>query len=270
MVSPSPQTPVTDVGRLLELAVTLANRAGRAITEMRPNAIKSAQTKSSPTDPVTEADAAAEQIIMDGILAERPDDGIVGEEGANRQGSSGVEWFVDPIDGTTNYLYGIPAYSVSIAASVGGEPTVGVVLNPVTVELFTATAKGGAFLNGRAITVSGKEELATSLIATGFSYRHEQRAMQARLLNSVLPQVRDIRRFGSAALDLCSVAAGRVDGYYEAGLNIWDYAAGSLIVREAGGRCSLVPHNEDGSEWLIAGPSSIARPLERIIMDPLT
>ena len=257
--------PEADLGRLLELAVKLAREAGQAVIGMRSGAVTTATTKSSPTDPVTAADAAAERIIVDGIVGRRPTDGIVSEEGADRSGHSSVVWFVDPIDGTTNYLYGIPAYSVSIAAAIDGITSIGVVLNPVTDELFTAVIGGGAHLNGRPLAVNTQTELDTALVGTGFGYRSDRRLVQAEILRTVLPRIRDIRRFGSAALDLCAVAAGRIDGYYESGLNVWDYGAGQLIVEEAGGVCRVVAPNGHEPEWLFAAGPALVDPLQHLV-----
>ena len=241
-----------DIDQLAELAASLARRAGEVVVDLREAAVASATTKSSPTDPVTEADRAAEAIVVDGILAARPDDGIVGEEGTERLGRSGVDWSIDPIDGTTNYLYGIPAYGVSIAVGDATGTRCGVVYNPVTGELFQARRGAGATLNGKPIGVAPPVELGSALVATGFGYLAERRLAQASVVAGLLPEVRDIRRFGSAALDLCAVACGRVDAYYELGLNDWDFAAGSLIAREAGARCTDLSGGEPSSEFLVA------------------
>ena len=254
-----------DDATMLELAVGLARRAGAAIVEMRTDAVESFETKSSPTDPVTAADSAAEEIIGSGIKEMRPGDGIVGEEGTTHQADSSVQWFVDPIDGTVNYLYDLPAYSVSIAAARDGRTVVGVVYNPVTDELFTAMAGRGAYLNGRPLRVNNRPEFSKVVLGTGFNYHSDTRLRQARLLTTILPQIADIRRMGSAALDLCSVAAGRIDGYYEEGLNIWDYAAGKLVVEEAGGVCSLHPDLSPTSDVIVAGCEAVADELLRIL-----
>jgi len=254
-----------DVGTLLELAVLLARRAGTEIVAMRDEAIHSTTTKSSPTDPVTAGDEASEAIIVGGIRNARPDDGIVGEEGTNHGGSSELRWIIDPIDGTNNYLHGLPLYSVSIAVASGDDTIVGVVYNPVSDELYTATADGGAFRNGEAIRVSEKTDLATSLIATGFSYKAERRMIQAEILTSILPGIGDVRRLGSAALDLCTVAAGQVDGYYEEELNVWDYAAGKLIVEQAGGLCRVSDDIVPGAELVLAGPPTVAAELTDLL-----
>jgi myo-inositol-1(or 4)-monophosphatase len=199
-------------------------------------------TKSSATDMVSEVDRQAEAAVVGIITERRPQDAILGEEGTSRSGSSGVRWVVDPLDGTTNYLFGIPAFSVSVAAEVDGATAVGVVIDPSRDETWAAVAGRGARLNGAPIEVAvGRSELATALVATGFGYRAERRAQQAQVAATVMPAVRDIRRFGSAALDLCWVAGGRVDAYYEWGLNPWDLAAGRLICDEAGARTGVLP-----------------------------
>lgn len=244
--------PLADLARL---AATLARRAGQAVVEQREAAVATATTKSSPTDPVTEGDRAAEAIVVDGIAAARPDDAIIGEEGTERTGTSGLAWHIDPIDGTTNYLYGIPAYSVSVAVGAGDVMLCGTVYNPVTDELFEATTGAGATLNGRPIAPTTGRGLPEALVATGFGYRADRRRGQARVVAELLPDIRDIRRFGSAALDLCSVACGRVDAYYEVGLNLWDFAAGALIAREAGARCTDLAGGPPSTDFLLAaGP----------------
>jgi len=197
-----------------------------------------ASTKSSPTDVVTEMDRAAEALITSRLRAHRPGDAFLGEEGGE-SGHGRVRWIIDPLDGTVNYLYGLADWAVSIAAEVAGTVVAGVVTVPARQEVFTAVAAGGARLRaGRAAPVALRcntgVALAQALVATGFGYAAERRAVQGEVVGALLPQVRDIRRGGSCAVDLCSVAAGRVDAYYERGVNYWDYAAGGLIAREAG------------------------------------
>ncbi len=244
-----------DLDELASLAQHLVITAGVAVTEMRAGAVASATTKSSPTDPVTEADRRAEEIITEGILAARPGDAVLGEEGADQTGTSGVVWHIDPIDGTTNYVYGIPAYSVSVAAEVDGRMAVGAVNNPAVSELFEAVKGRGATCNDEKIRASTTERLAETLVGTGFGYQADRRRAQARVVAGLLPEVRDIRRFGSAALDLCSVACGRVDAYFEAGLNLWDFAAGWLIATEAGARCDDLRGADPSPRFLLAsGP----------------
>jgi myo-inositol-1(or 4)-monophosphatase len=247
---------------LATLAGDLARDAGRVVVEMRSSVVGSATTKSSPTDPVTEADKAAEAIVVGGIERARPDDGIVGEEGTDRSGTSGLVWYIDPIDGTTNYLYDIPAYSVSIAVGEQGGPIrCGAVYNPVADELFEATAGGGATLNGRPIGVAAQTDLAAALVATGFGYRAERRRAQAAVVAELLPTVRDIRRMGSAALDLCWVACGRFDAYYEGGLNRLDFAAGWLIAAEAGAVCDDLRGGPPSTGFLVASAPGVHRQL---------
>ena len=225
---------------LLRLAVDVARDAADLVARGRSSAAEHVDVKSSPVDVVTAVDKASEELIVGRLLAARPDDGLLGEEGASRTGTSGVRWVVDPIDGTVNFLYGVPAYAVSIAAEVDGEVLAGVVLNVATGELFTAISGGGGWLSTPAfpepVALSGSRpaSLEQTLVATGFGYRAEQRRAQGAVVAQLLPHVRDIRRFGSAALDLCAAAAGRVDAYYELNLNPWDHAAGALVAREAG------------------------------------
>jgi myo-inositol-1(or 4)-monophosphatase len=218
-------------------------------------------TKSSPTDMVSEMDRSAEAHIDRALAERRPDDGLLGEEGASRSGTSGIRWIVDPLDGTTNYLYGVPAYSVSVAAERAGETLIGVVVDPTRDETWTAVAGRGSACNGRPLRLTaGARLLASSLVATGFSYLPERRSGQARVLTAVLPAIRDIRRFGSAALDLSWVGAGRVDGYYEWGLQPWDRAAGVLIATEAGAEIAELP---DGT--LIAAAPGLLMPLRALL-----
>jgi myo-inositol-1(or 4)-monophosphatase len=237
-----------------------------------------AATKSSRTDVVTEADREAERLLAEGIRAARPNDGMLGEEGASVTGTSGITWVVDPIDGTVNYLYGLPAYAVSVAATVedrgpgatadGRRAVAGAVYVPVTDELYTATEGGGAQLNGRAVRVSGETDLAVALVATGFGYTEERRTEQAEVVRQLIPRVRDIRRMGAASVDLCLLASGRLDAYYERGLQPWDYAAGALIARESGAEI-LALHDDalPGEPMMIAGPPSLARSLQLALRD---
>lgn len=245
---PDPDT----LDALLEVAADVALSCGRLIVAERPEKVAVAATKTSPTDIVTEMDRRSEALAH-AILAERrPDDGIVGEEGLDRTGTSGITWLVDPIDGTVNYLYDNDEYAVSVAAVVGDArtegawfPVAGVVFNPVAGEVFTARRGTGAQLTRLSLTDDGQAptetlsptpppELASSLVGTGFAYDPEVRQRQASAVARVLPLVRDIRRHGAASLDLCAVACGRLDAYYEANLNAWDLAAAWVVVEEAG------------------------------------
>ena len=238
---------------LHDLAVDVARTAGRLIVDERPPGLEVASTKTSATDIVTEMDQRSEQLIVDLITAARPDDGFLGEEGADRAGSSGVTWVVDPIDGTVNYLYGIPAYAVSIAARVGDEVVAGAVVNPVSNEVWSAVLGEGAWLDGRRLQLAEPPALEMALIATGFGYDPRRRTRQAEILQVVLPLVRDVRRAGAASLDLCAVASGRVDGYYEQGLQPWDLAAGGLVAREAGAVVTGLRGTDAGAAMVVAG-----------------
>lgn len=262
---------------LERLAVEMAAEAGRFIVEERPDRLGVADTKTDVNDIVTVMDQASERLLRERIAAARPDDAVLGEEGGASQGSSGITWVVDPIDGTVNYLYDIPAYCVSVAAVTGDpstpgrwRPVAGAVCNPVSGEVFHARAGGGAHLRyvarsvpmpsgevrSVALRTSDVDQLVQTLVGTGFGYRPEVRARQGALIGALLPQIRDIRRAGSAALDLCSVAAGRLDAYFESGLNAWDLAAGWLIVEEAGGLVTGARGQDPGKELLVAaGPA---------------
>ena len=256
-----------DVTGLLELAVDLANRAGRLLLDEAPGRADDVSTKSSLTDMVTAVDRASEALIVGAIERERPDDGVLGEEGSARDGTSGVRWIIDPLDGTTNYLYGFPLFAVSIAVEVDGEVEAGVVAHPSLGEVFTARRGAGAFCNGNPIAVSGKDDLATALIATGFAYDPDRRRAQARWLGGIIPSVRDIRRGGAASLDLCWVACGRVDGYYEAGLSPWDVAAGDLIAREAGAQTSDFDGGPLRAGSVVAASPAIAPALRQLVSE---
>ncbi|MFL6204525.1 MAG: inositol monophosphatase family protein [Acidimicrobiales bacterium] len=222
-------------------------------------------TKSTGTDMVTEMDRASEALIEAELLAARPDDGILGEEGARRPGTSGVRWVVDPLDGTTNYLYGFPGFNVAIAAERDGDVVAGAVYDVVRDELFSAHLGGGATRDGAAIAPSAAIELAHALVGTGFSYEPERRRRQAKVLVEVLPRVRDIRRQGAAALDLCSVACGRLDGYYERGLAPWDLAAGGLIAREAGAVVTDLAGGPVRAGAVLAAAPGVATALQQLL-----
>ncbi|MGB5951919.1 MAG: inositol monophosphatase family protein [Ornithinimicrobium sp.] len=235
---------------LRELAVELAIEAGRFIRDERPAHVDIAETKASSLDVVTIMDTEAEALLRRSITAERADDGVLGEEGGLSTGSSGLTWVLDPIDGTVNYLYDIPAYAVSVAVVIG-DPTVpgawapvaGAVFNPGVDEIFDAHAGGGSRVSAaggssyprpRDLRATDPGSMAGALIGTGFSYDTALRRHQGLIATELLPQVRDLRRMGAASLDLCAVGAGRLNGYYESGLKPWDMAAGALIAAEAG------------------------------------
>lgn len=246
---------------LYELAVVVATGAGQVLSSYATSRLEQVETKSSPTDLVSEADRASEEFIVQQLRRARPDDSILGEEGASHEGSSGVMWVADPLDGTTNFFYRLPAWSVSLAAKLSGVAVAGAVVDPSRDETWSAAAGRGAWCNGTPCHVAhGRATLGTALVATGFGYKCEQRSEQAAVVARVLPAVRDIRRFGSAALDLCWVAAGRYDAYYESHLNDWDWAAGSLICEEAGGTLRRLP-----GEILLATTPELADPLAELL-----
>jgi myo-inositol-1(or 4)-monophosphatase len=241
---------------LLALGVEVALETAAMVKERRRAGVEVAATKSSPVDVVTEVDRAAEQLIFGRLMGARPEDGFLGEEGASAESASGVVWVVDPIDGTVNFLYGIPQYAVSIAASLRGETVAGVVVSVESGECFTATRGGGAFLDGRRLEVGWGGEpppLSQRLVGTGFNYVVDVKVKQTVAVSALLREVRDIRRLGAAALDLCAVAAGRLDGYVEEGLNPWDVAAGGLVATEAGARLETLP-GVGGNECFVCAP----------------
>jgi myo-inositol-1(or 4)-monophosphatase len=263
-------TPDVDPAALLDLAVTTAREAGELVARGRASAAEQVDLKSSPVDMVTAVDKACEELVVSRLLGARPDDGVLGEEGGERTGTSGVRWVVDPIDGTTNFVYGLPAFAVSIAAEVDGLVRAGVVLNVATGELYAATAGGGATLtvgegDPVALTGSRPASLEQTLVATGFGYQEEQRRAQGAVVAELLPHVRDIRRHGSAALDLCTVAAGRVDAYYELHLNAWDFAAGALVAAEAGAVVTGLPGRPFAQPLGIAVAPSVAEPFVELL-----
>ncbi|MCF6475331.1 inositol monophosphatase [Nonomuraea sp. MG754425] len=220
----------------LRLAEEIAREAGDMLLAKRPTMSGEIETKSSPTDVVTALDKASEELIRERVLAARPGDRILGEEGGEEGGDSGVRWIVDPIDGTVNFLYGLPDWAVSIAVEVNGEVVAGVVNVPQRGEVYTAVRGEGAWLGSGRLRCNTGVPLAQALVATGFGYFQARRAVQGEVVAQVLPRVRDIRRGGSCAVDLCSLAAGRVDAYYERGVNQWDFAAAGLVATESGAR----------------------------------
>ena len=261
---------------LEDLAVSAARAAGRFIVEERPRDLGVALTKSSINDIVTVMDQQSEALLRSHLLGARPDDAILGEEDGASEGTSGITWVIDPIDGTVNYLYGIPAYGVSVAAVVGDagtagqwQPVAGAVCNPVTAETFHARVGGGAHVlradDEPKIQVNAVDVLLHSLVATGFGYLPEVRRRQSEVLAAILPEIRDIRRAGSAALDLCAVAGGTVDAYYESGLNPWDLAAGWIIATEAGALVTGLHDTAPGEAAVVAaGPGILESLLARL------
>jgi myo-inositol-1(or 4)-monophosphatase len=240
----------------------MARAAGDLLLERFGGPARGVERKSSRTDLVSDADRDAEAAIEAILNAERPADGLLAEEGSHSDADSGRRWIVDPLDGTTNFLYGIPIWAVSVALEDRDGTAIGVVHDPTRDETFTAIRGAGALLAGEPLAVSEADRLDTALIATGFGYDAERRALQADLLREVLPYVRDIRRAGAASLDLCSVACGRVDGYWERGLQPWDWAAGALIAREAGADVRELAGDPSG---LLAASPEIAPPLAELV-----
>jgi myo-inositol-1(or 4)-monophosphatase len=258
----------TDLENLLDVAVTVARIAANAAQERRLAGLGDIGTKSTATDLVTAADRAVERLIVAEILARRPDDTVLGEEyGQSSPTGDGVRWVVDPIDGTVNYVYGLPQYSVSIAAQVNGESLVGVVRNAASGEEWTAVRDKGAWRDGVRLTGSAQTELGHALVATGFGYAADRRAHQAAVVAQVLPRVRDIRRFGAASIDLCYAAEGRVDAYFEKGLNPWDHAAGGLVARMAGLVVSGLRGAAPSEVMVLAAPPALYEPLHDLLVD---
>jgi myo-inositol-1(or 4)-monophosphatase len=244
---------------LLSIAVRIAGEAAATARRMRAEAITDVQTKSTDTDVVTAADRAVERQVVAALRAERPGDAVLGEEyGDSTEPATGsVRWILDPIDGTVNYLYGLPQYAVSLAAEVDGVVVAGVVRNAATGEEWTATLGGGARRGDRRLTGSVRTTLDQSLVATGFGYDRARRAHQGTVLAGLITRVRDIRRFGAAALDLCMAAEGMVDAYFEKGLNPWDHAAGGLVATEAGLRVGGLSGRPAGGRMYVAAPPEL-------------
>jgi myo-inositol-1(or 4)-monophosphatase len=252
-----------------ELLAVAHEAARAAAAELRPrfgHDQAGIETKSGPTDLVSAADLAAEAAIRRVLASRRPDDAILGEEGG-ATGDGERRWVIDPLDGTTNFLFGVPQFAVSVACEDGDGMLVGVVLDPIRDECFAATRSGTPTLNGSAITASGRDELATALVATGFAYDAAVRGRQAAVLERVLPRVRDIRRAGAAALDLAWCACGRYDAYYERGVKPWDHAAGGLIASRAGLAVLELEASDDGPEGLVAAPPVLLDELMGLILD---
>jgi myo-inositol-1(or 4)-monophosphatase len=242
----------------------MAREAGALLLERFGGPARGVEVKSSSTDMVSAADRDAEALIHSILRDERPEDGLLAEEGGHAPAESGRRWVVDPLDGTTNFLYGIPAWCVSVALEDGDGTLVGLVFDPVRAEEFSAARGSGARLNGEPLVMASRGDLDSALIATGFGYDAERRGKQARVLGGVLPRVRDVRRAGAAALDLCWLAAGRLDGYYERGLNHWDWAAARLVVEEAGGEVADLDGDPHG---LVAAHPSLLTPLLDLVRE---
>lgn len=258
---------------LLEIARDVAREAGELAARLRREGVEVAATKSSPIDIVTAADRATEDLIRSRLADLRPGDGFLGEESGAERGTTGLTWVVDPIDGTVNYLYGLPNWSVSIAVVEGDpDPTTwtalaGAVDAPALGELYTASAGGGAWLEGRPLHVREAVPLDRALVATGFHYTQAIRANQARVAQPLLARVRDLRRAGGAAIDLAYLAAGRLDAYFEQGLNPWDQAAGALLVQEAGGVVRGLDEERPTNRMTIAGSAGVVEELRAALLE---
>jgi myo-inositol-1(or 4)-monophosphatase len=241
---PEPGVP-PGYAELERIAATTAREAADLVgaTYGRPDPVGH---KSSPTDVVTQTDLQAEELIRQRLREATPEAGVLGEEGATTQGGARLQWVIDPLDGTVNFLYGVPLFAVSIAAALDGEVVAGAVIDVLRGELFSAHLAGGARCDGEPIGVSGCALLPNALVATGFSYHAQRRDLQGEVAHRVLSRARDVRCFGSAALELCWVACARVDAYYQRDTEIWDRAAGALIAAEAGAHTELpCPENDD-------------------------
>ncbi|WP_228460777.1 inositol monophosphatase family protein [Gordonia crocea] len=281
-MSTSPAKPIGPdwtPAQLVEVAVAVAETAADHVRRRRPELFANGaanrgvvQTKSAPTDPVTVADTESEDVIRAELAQRRPGDAVLGEEGGgDREAPSGIRWVVDPIDGTVNFLYGIPAYAVSVAAQVDGRSVAGAVVDVARGVTYHASLGGGAFRTDAsgtmALSASAATDPALALVATGFAYSAQRRREQARILCDLLPAVRDIRRIGAAAIDLCLVAEGSVDAHYEHGLSPWDWAAGALIAAEAGA-VVITPSADsrsDAGDVTVAIAPGLADPLRAVL-----
>jgi myo-inositol-1(or 4)-monophosphatase len=251
---------------LLDVAREAARASAAELLPRFGHGDRRVHSKSTPTDLVSDADVVAEQAIRSVLAVRRPGDAILGEEGGET-GSGALRWVIDPLDGTVNYLFGVPQFGISVACEDSDGAVVGVVLDPIRDECFSAMRSGSAFLNGSEIAPSGRVELATALIATGFGYDSAIRARQADVLTRVLPRVRDIRRAGAAALDLVWCACGRYDAFYERGIKRWDYAAGGLIAARAGLEVRPLEPLDGQPSGLVVAPRAFADELFRLVVD---
>jgi myo-inositol-1(or 4)-monophosphatase len=260
-----PSTP----GDLLAIAVRIAREAAATARRMRTEAITDVHTKSTDTDVVTAADRAVERQVVGALHAERPADSVLGEEYGDSAALApgGTKWILDPIDGTVNYLYGLPQYAVSLAAEVDGVVVAGVVVNAATGDEWTATLGGGAWRSGQRLSGSARTTLDQALVGTGFGYDAKRRAYQGAVLAGLITRVRDVRRFGAAALDLSKAAEGQLDAYYEKGLNPWDHAAGGLVAAEAGLTVSGLSDAPAGPDMVLAAPPALFGPLHAALVE---
>jgi myo-inositol-1(or 4)-monophosphatase len=256
----------SDIDDLLDLAVDLARDAGALLLDRFKGGHEQAlESKSTPTDLVSEADLASERLIRERLAQLRPTDGILGEEGGGTRGTSGLTWVVDPLDGTVNFLFSIPQWCVSVAVADEHGSLVGAIFDPCRGELFVATRDGGPLLNGAPIEASDRTELSSAMVATGFAYDASVRAAQAEVFAGLVPRVRDIRRFGSAALDLAWTACGRYDAYYERTVKPWDIAAGTLICERAGLTVQELPEREGLPLGVLAAVPALAGKLFELV-----
>lgn len=256
---------IADEQELLEVAHEAARAAARELMERFGSTARGVQTKSTPTDLVSDADLVAESAVREVLRRLRPADAILAEEGGE-SGEGELRWVVDPLDGTINFLFGIPAFVVSVACEDSAGTVAGVVLDPIRDECFAATRSGAATLNGIEISGSGRADLATAMVATGFGYEAAVRVRQAEVVSRVLPRVRDIRRFGSAAMDLAWCACGRWDAYYERGVKAWDVAAGALIAARAGLEVRTLPARGEDAAGVVVAPVTIIDELYELVV----
>jgi myo-inositol-1(or 4)-monophosphatase len=261
---------VSEAQELLEVAIDAARMAGALLSErVRHGEEREVSSKSTPTDLVSEADLASQRAIAEMLAERRPDDGFFGEEeGRSEEGESGLSWVVDPLDGTVNFLFGIPHWSVSVAVRDGEGVLAGAVYDPNRDELFTATREGRPMLNGQAILASVRSDLPSAMVATGLAYDAGVREAQAKVLARLAGRVRDIRRFGSAALDLAWTAAGRYDAYFERSVKQWDIAAGQLICERAGLEVRELPVYENLPWGILVAPPVLMEPLLELVCGP--
>jgi myo-inositol-1(or 4)-monophosphatase len=258
-----------DEAELLDVAIEAARAAAAELTTRFGHRAREVQTKTTPTDLVSEADVAAEAAIREVLAARRPDDSVLAEEGGltgSSEEAESIRWVVDPLDGTVNYLFGIPAFCVSVAAECESEALVGVVFDPVREEWFTATNSGPATLNGETIQGTDRADLERAMVATGFGYDSSVRERQAAVVARVLPRVRDIRRVGAAAIDLAWCACGRFDAYYERGVQPWDVAAGSLIASRAGLAVRRLPPSAEDAPGIVVAPAGLIDELFALVL----
>lgn len=263
----APQDTPAPLDELCRLALDTADAAAEMVRTRRSGGFD-IDTKSTGTDLVTDIDVAADRLIMDRIGDARADDGFITEEHAADAGTSGVTWVIDPIDGTTNFVYGLAPHLVSIGARTDdGTPLVGVIVEISSGTAYTATIGGGAFRDGAPISVRPAPPLAEALVSTGFGYSIDRRTAQAEVLARVIGSVRDVRRRGAAAADLCSVAEGTTDAYWEVGLNEWDRAAGTLIATEAGAACEAIGGGPVDDHSLVTAHPALIGELQRLLVD---